>query len=163
VSLAIYPGSFDPITLGHMDVVQRAAAIFDRVTVAVLQNSSKSSLFTVEERMEMIRESVDGIDGVDVSSFNGLTVEYARNVQANAIVKGLRAVSDFESEFQQALFNRKLAPEITTVFLMTSFANVYLSSSLVKEVARFGGDVSFAVPQPVARRLKALALKGGGE
>ncbi|MHB8508748.1 MAG: pantetheine-phosphate adenylyltransferase [Candidatus Dormibacteria bacterium] len=155
MKIAVYPGSFDPITLGHVDVVQRASSIFDRVVVAVSVNPHKSPLFTPEERMEMIRESLDGTPGVEVATFTGLTVEYARQIGANSIVKGLRATSDFESEFQQALFNRKLAPEITTMFLMTSFANVYLSSSLVKEVARFGGDISFAVTPGVASRLVA--------
>jgi pantetheine-phosphate adenylyltransferase len=157
MNMAVYPGSFDPITLGHLDVLQRASGIFDKVIIAVLQNPSKSPLFSVEERMDMIRESIDGDGKVEVATFDGLIVEYARRVGAGSIVKGLRAVSDFESEFQQALFNRKLAPEITTVFLMTSFANVYLSSSLVKEVARFGGDVSFAVPPSVAQRLGRLS------
>jgi pantetheine-phosphate adenylyltransferase len=157
MNMAVYPGSFDPITLGHLDVLQRASGIFDKVIIAVLQNPSKSPLFSVEERMDMIRESIDGNGKVEVATFDGLIVEYARRVGAGSIVKGLRAVSDFESEFQQALFNRKLAPEVTTVFLMTSFANVYLSSSLVKEVARFGGDVSFAVPPSVAQRLARLS------
>ncbi len=156
MNLAVYPGSFDPITLGHLDVLERATGIFDRVIVAVLQNPGKSPLFSVEERMEMIRESVGDSDRVEVASFDGLTVDFAQKVGARSIVKGLRAVSDFESEFQQALFNRKLAPSVTTVFLMTSFANVFLSSSLVKEVARFGGDVSFAVSPSVARRMADL-------
>ena len=156
MNLAVYPGSFDPITLGHLDVLERATGIFDRVIVAVLQNPGKSPLFSVEDRMEMIRESVGDNDRVEVASFDGLTVDFAQKVGARSIVKGLRAVSDFESEFQQALFNRKLAPSVTTVFLMTSFANVFLSSSLVKEVARFGGDVSFAVSPSVARRMADL-------
>jgi pantetheine-phosphate adenylyltransferase len=172
MSIAIYPGSFDPVTLGHLDVVERAAAIFERVIVGVSINPGKSPMFTIEERMEMIRESLDGAPDpeaptaawarkVSVDAFDGLTVEYARRVGATTIVKGLRATSDFESEFQQALFNRKLAPEITTVFLMTSFANVYLSSSLIKQVAMFGGDVSFAVPPPVLRRLGERRPSGG--
>ena len=160
MSVAVYPGSFDPITLGHLDVLQRATGIFDKVYIAVLQNPSKSPLFSVEERMEMIRASVDN-PRVEVDSFDGLIVDYARRINAGSIVKGLRAVSDFESEFQQALFNRKLAPDITTVFLMTGFANVFLSSSLVKEVARFGGDVSFAVPPVVADRLARLNRRDG--
>ena len=159
MNLAVYPGSFDPITLGHLDVLQRASGIFDKVIIAVLQNPGKSPLFSVDDRIDMIRESIDGNKKVEVASFDGLIVEYARQVGAGSIVKGLRAVSDFESEFQMALFNRKLAPEITTVFLMTSFANVYLSSSLIKEVARFGGDVSFAVPPAVAERLANLSAR----
>ncbi len=153
MKLAVYPGSFDPLTFGHLDVVERATAIFDRVIVAVSTNPQKNPLFSTDERIGMIRESLSGNDRVEVDSFSGLTVEYAQRVGAGSIVKGLRATSDFESEFQQALFNRKLAPDVTTVFLMTSFANVYLSSSLVKEVARYGGDVSFAVTPAVASRL----------
>jgi pantetheine-phosphate adenylyltransferase len=155
LSIAVYPGSFDPITMGHLDILERATGIFEKVFIAVLQNPSKTPLFSVDERMEMIRASVDN-PRVEVDSFDGLIVDYARRIGAGSIVKGLRAVSDFESEFQQALFNRKLAPEVTTVFLMTGFANVFLSSSLVKEVARFGGDISFAVPPLVADRLARL-------
>jgi pantetheine-phosphate adenylyltransferase len=157
--IAVYPGSFDPITLGHLDVLHRASGIFDRVVIAVLENPAKTPLFSVGERIEMIRGSIDGTPNIDVDSFDGLTVEYAQRVGASSIVKGLRAVSDFESEFQQALFNRKLAPDVTTVFLMTSFANVFLSSSLVKEVARMGGDISFAVSPMVAEKLRARVAK----
>jgi len=153
---AIYPGSFDPFTLGHLDILERACGIFDRVIVAVLRNPNKTPMFSVEERMEMIRESVSTNDRVEVAAFAGLTVEFAQQVEAAAIVRGLRATSDFESEFQMALFNRKLAPGITTVFLMTSFANVFLSSSLIKEVNSHGGDVEFAVPPSVATRLARL-------
>jgi pantetheine-phosphate adenylyltransferase len=153
---AVYPGSFDPFTLGHLDILQRATGIFDKVIVAVLENPNKSPLFSVEERIAMIRESVAENGEIEVDSFNGLTVEYAREVAAGSLVRGLRATSDFESEFQMALFNRRLAPEITTVFLMTSFANVFLSSSLIKEVARHGGNVDFAVPPSVAKRLARL-------
>ena len=156
MKIAIYPGSFDPFTLGHLDILERASGIFDRVIVAVLRNPNKTPLFSVDERMEMIRESVDGNERVSVDAFEGLTVEFAQRVGAAAIVRGLRATSDFESEFQMALFNRKLAPGVTTVFLMTSFANVFLSSSLVKEVASHGGDVEFAVPPSVATRLARL-------
>ena len=153
---AIYPGSFDPFTLGHLDILQRATGIFEKVIVAVLENPNKTPHFSVEERLAMIRESVADDDRVEVDSFNGLTVEYARKVGAGSLVRGLRATSDFESEFQMALFNRRLAPEITTVFLMTSFANVFLSSSLIKEVASYGGNVDFAVPPSVAKRLARL-------
>lgn len=156
MKIAVYPGSFDPFTLGHLDILERACGIFDRVIVGVLRNPGKTPMFTVEERMEMIRESLEGDGRIDVDSFEGLTVEFARAVGAVAIVRGLRATSDFESEFQMALFNRKLAPGVTTVFLMTSFANVFLSSSLIKEVASHGGDVEFAVPPSVAHRLARL-------
>jgi pantetheine-phosphate adenylyltransferase len=153
---AVYPGSFDPFTLGHLDILERACGIFDRVIVGVLRNPNKTAMFSADERMEMIRDSLEGNSKIEVDSFEGLTVEFARTVDAVAIVRGLRATSDFESEFQMALFNRKLAPGVTTVFLMTSFANVFLSSSLIKEVASHGGDVEFAVPASVARRLARL-------
>jgi len=156
VKVAVYPGSFDPFTLGHQDILERACGIFDRVIVGVLRNPNKTPLFTVEDRIEMIRECMTGNGQVDVESFEGLTVDFAQQLSAAAIVRGLRATSDFESEFQMALFNRKLAPGITTVFLMTSFANVFLSSSLIKEVAAHGGDVEFAIPPSVAKRLARL-------
>jgi pantetheine-phosphate adenylyltransferase len=161
VSKAVYPGSFDPFTLGHLDILERATGIFDKVVVAVLENPNKTPLFSVTERVEMIRESVADNSAVEVDSFDGLTVDYARKVGAGSLLRGLRATSDFESEFSMALFNRKLAPEVTTVFLMTSFANVYLSSSLIKEVARHGGDVDFAVPDSVAKRLARLTQNRG--
>lgn len=152
--IAVYPGSFDPVTLGHLDVLERATLIFDRVIMAVLENPGKSGLFTVEERVELIRQSVNENPRVEVDTFHGLTVEYARRVGAAAIVRGLRAVSDFENEFQMALMNRRLAPEIHTVFLMTSFSNVYVSSSLIKEVYRFGGMVEDVLPPPSARAMR---------
>ncbi|HEX3605303.1 MAG TPA: pantetheine-phosphate adenylyltransferase [Candidatus Dormibacteraeota bacterium] len=152
--IAVYPGSFDPVTLGHIDVLERATLIFDRVIMSVLENPAKSGLFTVEERVELIRQSVNENPRVEVDTFQGLTVEYARRVGAAAIVRGLRAVSDFENEFQMALMNRRLAPEIHTVFLMTSFSNVYVSSSLIKEVYRFGGSVEDVLPAPSARAMR---------
>jgi pantetheine-phosphate adenylyltransferase len=152
--IAVYPGSFDPVTLGHLDVLERATLIFDRVIMAVLENPSKSGLFTVEERVELIRQSVNENPRVEVDTFQGLTVEYARRVGAAAMIRGLRAVSDFENEFQMALMNRRLAPEIHTVFLMTSFSNVYVSSSLIKEVYRFGGSVEDVLPPPSARAMR---------
>lgn len=155
--IAVYPGSFDPVTLGHLDILERATRIFDRVVVAVLENPSKRPLFTVEERVELLRQSVDS-DRVEVATFAGLTVDFARSVGANALVRGLRAVSDFESEFQMALMNRRLAPSIHTVFLMTSFSNVYISSSLIKEVCEHGGDITEMVPPASAEALRrALA------
>jgi pantetheine-phosphate adenylyltransferase len=161
VRSAVYPGSFDPFTLGHLDILERATGIFDKVIVAVLENPNKSPLFSVEERLGMIRDSIHDDGSIEVDSFDGLTVEYARRVGAGSLVRGLRATSDFENEFQMALFNRRLAPEITTVFLMTSFANVFLSSSLIKEVARHGGAVDFAVPPSVAKRLARLTENRG--
>lgn len=153
--VALYPGSFDPVTFGHLDILQRAMLIFDRVVVAVAVDSAKASLFTVEERVALIRESVSEIDyAVDVTTFSGLTVEQAKSQGAIAIVRGLRALSDFEAEFQMALMNRRLAPSVHTVFLMTSFSNVFVSSSLVKEVCRHGGKIDELVPAPCATALR---------
>ena len=155
VRRAVYPGSFDPFTNGHLDVVNRALGIFDRLIVAVAANPDKRQpLFTVEERVQLIRESLKGRDRVEVTSFTGLTVEFARSKGANTIVKGLRAYSDFDAELQQALMNRKLAPDVHTVFLMSSFAHIYVSSSILKDIASYGGNVSDLVPASVARALK---------
>ena len=153
--VAVYPGSFDPFTNGHLDVVNRALGIFDRLIVAVAANPDKRQpLFTVEERVQLIRESLKGRDRVEVTSFTGLTVEFARSKGANTIVKGLRAYSDFDAELQQALMNRKLAPDVHTVFLMSSFAHIYVSSSILKDIASYGGKVADLVPPPIARALK---------
>jgi pantetheine-phosphate adenylyltransferase len=152
---AVYPGSFDPLTNGHLDVVERALGIFDRLIVAVAANPDKRQpLFSVEERMELISTALKGRDRVEVASFTGLTVEYARSRGANTLVKGLRAYSDFDAELQQALMNRKLAPDIHTVFLMSSFAHIYVSSSILKDIASYGGNVSDLVPSAVAKALK---------
>jgi pantetheine-phosphate adenylyltransferase len=150
MSVAVYPGSFDPITNGHVDIVERAAGVFDTVIVAVLANPRKASLLSVDERIAVIRDALaqhEALAGrVEVASFDGLTVDFARAQDARAIVRGLRAISDFETEMQLAHNNRVLAPSIDTVFFMTSAANSYVSSSLVKEIASFGGDVSGMVP-----------------
>ncbi|PIS29980.1 pantetheine-phosphate adenylyltransferase [Candidatus Saganbacteria bacterium CG08_land_8_20_14_0_20_45_16] len=148
---AIYPGSFDPITNGHLDIIKRASELFDRVIVAVIKNPSKKSQFSLADRVEMIKKCVPG---VIVESFDGLLVEYARQKGAKTIVRGLRAVSDFDYEFQMALTNRKMAPTIETIFLMTDYRYSYLSSSFVKQIAALGGDVSELVPAPVAKKLK---------
>ena len=150
---AVYPGTFDPLTNGHVDIVLRALKAFDKVVVALGVNSKKEALFTVEERREMIRETFAGNDRVEVDTFSGLQVEYLKQIGADAVVRGLRAVSDFEFEFQMANMNRKLFPEAETFFLMTGQDNFYLSSSLIKEVAELGGCVDGLVPDPVARRL----------
>jgi pantetheine-phosphate adenylyltransferase len=162
VRIAVYAGSFDPITYGHLDVVGRAAAVFDRVYFAVLLNPQKAApIFPTETRLEVIREAVAGelppdrAARIQVESFDGLTVDFCRERGARFIVRGLRAVSDFESELQMAHTNRKLAPEVDTVFFMTALEHSYLSSSLVKEIARFGGDVSQMVPPAVQKRLAA--------
>ena len=153
--IAVYPGSFDPFTNGHLDVVDRALGIFDRMIVAVAANPEKRQpLFTVEERIKLIQVSLKSRERVDVASFTGLTVEYARSRGATTLVKGLRAYSDFDAELQQALMNRKLAPDIHTVFLMSSFTHIFVSSSILKDIASYGGKVSDLVPPPVARALK---------
>ena len=158
MTTAIYPGSFDPITLGHIDVIGRAAGVFDKVVVGVLVNPKKQPLLGLDERIATIREAVDESlpevsKRVEVASFDGLTVDYARQIGARIVVRGLRAISDFESELQMAHTNRKLYPDIDTVFFMTALEHSYLSSSLVKEIASFGGDVSQMVPAAAARRL----------
>ncbi|HEY7925906.1 MAG TPA: pantetheine-phosphate adenylyltransferase [Candidatus Dormibacteraeota bacterium] len=152
--IALYPGSFDPMTRGHLDILDRAGLIFDRVVIAVLENPAKSPLFTTEERVELIRTSIDGGGRVEVGTFSGLTVDYARDVGAIAIVRGLRVTSDFENEFQMTLMNRRLNPDIHTVFLMTSFSNVFISSSIIKEVFRLGGTIDDAVPPACAAALR---------
>jgi len=152
--VAMYPGSFDPPTFGHVDVVQRALHVFDKLIVAVARNAGKDCLFTPKERVEMLKESISHIEGVEVDSFDCLTVEYAKSKNATAIVRGLRAVSDFEYEFQMALMNRKLAPSIETIYLMPKDTHIFLSSSLIKEIAMFGGrDLSKFVPPPVEDKL----------
>ena len=151
----VYPGTFDPLTNGHLDVVDRALGIFDKLIVAVAANPAKRQpLFTVEERMQLITASLKGRERVEVASFKGLTVEFARSRGATTLVKGLRAYSDFDAELQQALMNRKLAPDIHTVFLMSSFTHIFVSSSILKDIAGYGGNVSDLVPPPVAKALK---------
>ncbi len=150
---ALFPGTFDPFTNGHLDLVQRAAHLFDRVVVAVADNPAKGVLFTLEERVEMIRDATRGMKSVAVVSFGDLVVDCARRVRAQVMIRGLRAVSDFEFEFQMALMNRRLSPRLEVVFLMPSQQYTYLNSTLVKEVARLGGDVRDLVPRLVAARL----------
>jgi pantetheine-phosphate adenylyltransferase len=151
--VALYPGSFDPLTNGHLDVLSRARRLADRVIIAILENDSKTPLFSVAERLEMIREIVGGDATTPVRSFKGLLVDFARDTGATLLVRGLRAVSDYEYELQMALMNRRLSPDIETVFLMAKEEYSYVSSRLVKEVARLGADVSGLVPEPVRRRL----------
>ncbi|MBI4213115.1 MAG: pantetheine-phosphate adenylyltransferase [Chloroflexi bacterium] len=153
-AVAIYPGSFDPVHFGHIDVVRRAAAIFDRVIVAVYDRPAKNVLFTTEERLTLVRAAVDDMTGVEVAPYVGLTVDYAVQRGARAIIRGLRAAPDFELEFQLALMNRHLSPQIEALFLMTSLEHAHLSSSLIKEVAFLGGQLDGLVPDHVAKALK---------
>ena len=151
---AIYPGSFDPITAGHLDVIHRAAKLFDELVVAVAFNDQKKTMFTVDERMSLIRESIAGAGNIRVACFDGLLVEFAKSENAAAVVRGLRAISDFEFEFQMALMNRKLDSSIETIFLTPREEYTYLSSRIVKEIARLGGNVEAFVPPSVARALR---------
>ena len=157
---AICPGSFDPVTHGHLDIIRRAAALFDKVIVLVVTNVAKNPLFTQEERMELIRRSTADIPQVEVDCYDGLLAEYAWLHHAGVIVKGLRAMSDFEYEFQMALTNRKLYPEAETVFLTTTAEHMYLSSSLVKQVAGFGGDITGFVPGCIIPDIMEKIRKG---
>jgi pantetheine-phosphate adenylyltransferase len=171
MSVAVYPGSFDPITNGHLDVISRAASAFDKIVVGVLANPRKQALLSVEERVRIIRDALSQADTpaqsgrIEVQSFEGLTVEFCHAVGAEFIVRGLRAISDFESEMQLAHNNRKLAGDVDTVFFMTALEHGYVSSSLVKEIATFDGDVSAMIPaaavEPLARALAERAARGG--
>ena len=166
MNVAVYPGSFDPITSGHLDVVRRAASLFDRVVVAVLVNPRKEALLSADERIAIIRQSIDATADADIASrievagFEGLTVDFCRSAGARTIVRGLRATSDFEAEIQLAHNNRRLAPEIDTLFFMTAIEHGYVSSSLVKEIARFGGDVGDMVPPLAAAAMRRAFASG---
>ena len=146
---ALYPGSFDPVTKGHLDIIERSYAIVDHLTVAVLENPRKESAFTVEERLEMLKLSTAQYPKIEVDYFSGLLIEYVKRKKIGIIIKGLRAISDFEFEFQMALVNRKLNPDVETLFMMTNSKYSYLSSSIVKEIADFGGDIETLVPPQV--------------
>jgi pantetheine-phosphate adenylyltransferase len=152
---AIYPGSFDPVTNGHLDVIERARKLFDEVVVAVAHNDEKQPLFSLEHRLDLLRETAGKIGNVRIAEFEGLLIEFARKEHAGAVVRGLRAISDFEFEFQMALMNRKLDPAVETIFLMPKEEYTYLSSRIVKEIARLGGDVSDFVPACVAKALRS--------
>lgn len=155
----ICPGSFDPVTLGHMDIIGRAAAMFDKVIVAVLVNSSKKPVFTAQERISLLKKALADFDNVEVQSFDGLLVDYARQVGADAVVRGLRAVSDFEYEFQMSLTNKKLYPELETIFLTTRSEYMFLSSSIVKQIAVLGGDITNFVPECIHDEIKTGLLE----
>lgn len=161
MKIAIYPGSFDPVTLGHKDVIERASNLFDKVIVLVLNNSSKRPMFTLEERMEFINRCVS-LDNVEVDTYSGLLVDYAKEHNASAIIKGLRAVTDFDNEFQQALINKSLYPKIETLFLPAKGENMFLSSSMVKEVCTLGGDISAFVPNEILNDI-IKRCKGDGK
>lgn len=155
----IYPGSFDPLTNGHLDVIQRATKLFDRVIVAVAQNESKNPFFTLAERLELVTQCVKHLPNVEADAFDGLLVDYVEKRSAQAIIRGLRAVSDFEFEFQLALMNRKLNERIETIFMMPKDTYTFLSSRIVKEIARLGGDVSAFVPRQVQQALAARLVE----
>lgn len=155
MSEAVYPGSLDPITNGHLDLVNRANRIFDRIHVAVLENPSKDPLFTTERRVELIKSVTDEIESVSVGHFDGLLVEYVQQRGSDVILRGLRALSDFEYEFQMSMMNKRLAQNVETMYMMTDEDHSFVSSSLVKEVAEYGGDVSSLVPESVERALKS--------
>ncbi len=159
--VAICPGSFDPVTLGHLDIINRARKLFDHVIVAVMINPSKHTSFTLEERISLLRRATEGMEEVEVVSFEGLLADYAKIRDAAAIVKGLRAVSDFEYEFQMALINEKLNPDVETIFLTTRSENMFLSSSIVKQIASFGGDISSLVPECILNDIKDRLCTGG--
>jgi pantetheine-phosphate adenylyltransferase len=152
--LAIYPGSFDPVTNGHLDIIERGLKLFDRIVVAVLINPAKKPLFLVEERLELLRQSLSHLPNVEVNTSEGLLVDYAAQMKADAILRGMRAVSDFEHEFQMALMNRRLNRKIETVFLMTGLRWIFTSSSIIKEAASFGGQIKELVPEVVYNKLK---------
>jgi pantetheine-phosphate adenylyltransferase len=152
--IAIYPGSFDPVTNGHIDIITRGLKLFDRIIVTILENPSKTLLFTLPERISLLSESLKGMDNVEIASYHGLLVDYAKSRNATAILRGMRAVSDFEYEFQMALMNRKLEREIQTVFLMTGLRWIFTSSSIIKEAAKFGGDIKSMVPAVVKDKLE---------
>jgi pantetheine-phosphate adenylyltransferase len=156
---ALYPGTFDPPTNGHVDLIQRGAKLFDHLTVAILNNPDKNPLFSVEERVEMLKEVTGALENVSIATFEGLTVEFARQQGAAAILRGIRAISDYEYEFQMALMNRRLAPEIETVFLQPAGRYSFVSSRMVKEVFTLGGDVTGLLPPNVLKRLRGRIAK----
>jgi pantetheine-phosphate adenylyltransferase len=162
VTRAIYPGSFDPVTLGHIDIIHRARHLFDSLIVAVAQNEAKRPLFTADERISMIEESLNDMTNITIRKLDGLLVDFARQEDAFVVIRGLRAVSDFEFEFQMALMNRSLQPRLETIFLTPKEEYTFLSSRIVKEVSRLGGDVTAFVPASVAHRLREKFLRGEG-
>jgi len=157
--IAIYPGTFDPITNGHLSIVKRAVKIFDKLVIAILNNPQKRPLFTLDERIDMIGKAVKGLHNIEIDTFDGLVVDYAVKKKSNVILRGLRALSDFEYEFQMALINRKFNHDVQSIFLMTDYKWFYTSSTLIKEAAKLGGDVTGLIPDFVDRRLKEKVAK----
>jgi len=157
---AVYPGSFDPVTFGHLDIIERSSTLVDELVVGVLNNNAKSPLFSVEERVKMLKEITRDMPKVQVAPFEGLLVDFTKKMEAKVVIRGLRAITDFEYELQMAQTNHKLEPQVETVFLTTSLEYSYLSSTTVKEVAAFGGDISRFVPEIVADRMKEKKQKG---
>jgi pantetheine-phosphate adenylyltransferase len=160
--IAVYPGSFDPVTNGHLDIIQRGASIFDKVIVAVLENPQKNPLFSIQERVSMLHEVTEGIGNIEIDSFTGLLTHYMNTKKVKVIIKGLRAVSDFEYELQMALLNNKLDPEIETLLMMTNYKYSYLSSSAVKQIALFGGCIKELVPDLIVTRILKRVGENGG-
>lgn len=161
---AVYPGSFDPVTNGHLDIIRRGSRIFDRVVIAVLENEGKAPLFSVAERVDLLRTCVADVPGVEVQAFSGLLVDFMQRVGAQVVVRGIRAISDYEYELQMALMNRELSPEAETIFMLPAVEYTFVSSRLVKEVFRLGGDIARLVPEPVLEKLRArLSVSAAGE
>lgn len=160
LKIAVYPGSFDPITCGHLDIIKRSCKLFDKVIVAVLNNSKKTPLFSVSDRIELIKKCTKDIPNCEVQSFDGLLVDFVEQSGAHAIVKGLRAISDFEYEFQMAMLNKKLAPDVETVFMVTNLNCLYISSSVVKEICRYGGNTEGLIPEEIIKDITDKIEKG---
>lgn len=160
LKIAVYPGSFDPITCGHLDIIKRSCKLFDKVVVAVLNNSQKTPLFSVEDRMELIKKCTKDIPNCEVQSFGGLLADFVKQTGAHTIVKGLRAISDFEYEFQMAMLNKKLAPDVETVFMVTNLNCLYISSSVVKEICRYGGNTEGLIPEEIIKDITDKIEKG---
>jgi pantetheine-phosphate adenylyltransferase len=161
--IAIYPGSFDPVTNGHLDIIERGLTIFDKIIVTILENPAKKLLFSVEQRMDLLNRSLEGFSNVEIASYDGLLVDYAKQRNAQAILRGMRAVSDFEYEFQMALMNRRLNRDVQTIFLMTGLRWIFTSSSIIKEAAKFGGNIESMVPPVVQKKLEEIFNKSLGE
>ena len=160
LKIAVYPGSFDPVTCGHLDIIKRSCKLFDKVIVAVLKNTQKSPLFTEEERVEYIKKCTKDIPNCEVQTFSGLLVDFVKSSGASTVIRGLRAISDFEYEFQMALLNKKLSPDVETIFMVTNLNCLYISSSVVKEICRFGGNADGLIPDEIIKDITDKIEKG---